>query len=545
MTVGAFAMFIVVKPGLVMTGALVLAWLFRRRTAAARHAIWAGGIGAVLVLPLLGRVLPPIRIRPLADAVVAPIIDAVPSNAPDSRRWVPDNHSAGTMSDSARERDASVRLAEALFSVWGAVALLLVARRLAAELLTRRLVVRGRAPSATVLERAADIARRRGMRRPVMVTISDEAGSPAVAGIFRPTVILPAAADTWTDAETAAVLIHELSHVARRDCVVNLVADLTAAIHWCNPTVHVAVRRIRAEAERACDDEVLHAGAEPGAYALLLLAFARAALVGRALPRTATAMARPSELESRLLAVLDERVPHARARAWVTRALAGVATLLALPIAAATLSAGTAPVSQQVTGPEPDRLGDSLRAQSSERVPLDSDAPAIRAAASRAFIGPDSALATRLLAAANAPSDAASLVRERAAWALLQTRGNRLIEPVLEALDANDWRVQAYAAWTLAVAGDHRAVPKLIPLLRHPVWRLRAMAAAALQSLGDPRAIDAMTSALTDQAWQVRMEAVDYLAAVGGPAQRELLRARLADRHIAVRNAAANALTRP
>jgi hypothetical protein len=154
----------------------------------------------------------------------------------------------------------------------------------------------------------------------------------------------------------------------------------------------------------------------------------------------------------------------------------------------------------------------------SERLP-ESSAPIDTALV---LSGPDSALARRLIVASrhgpNGPSD---LVRDRAAWALSQARDGRLVEPLLAALDARDWRVCAYAAWALAGTPDPRVIPRLIALLQHTVWRLRAMAAFAIRVSEDPRAEAAMTAALVDPAWQVREEAVEYFGAVGGVARAE------------------------
>ena len=254
-------------------------------------------------------------------------------------------------------------------------------------------------------------------------------------------------------------------------------------------------------------------------------------------------MARPSELESRLLAVLDARVTRTPLPRWTAAALSSVGLLVALPAAALTLQA--APFTAAVgTATEPDQRADSLAGQASERLPLQPDPYRVSPAARLALAGPDSILTSRMVAAlAHTPQDEGDLVRERAAWTLSQARDGRLVDPLLEALGARDWRVQAYAAWALADARDPRAVPHLAPLVQHPVWRLRAMAAYALRELRDARSEDAMHAALTDAAWQVRLQAVEYFAALGGPGRSTRLRARLDDRHVAVRLAAERAIS--
>jgi HEAT repeat protein len=140
--------------------------------------------------------------------------------------------------------------------------------------------------------------------------------------------------------------------------------------------------------------------------------------------------------------------------------------------------------------------------------------------------------------AAKAPTWRGDLVADRSRWALAQSRNGRVVEPLIDALRDDDWRVRGYAAWGLAVAADPRATPALLPLLDDPVWRMRASAALALHEIGDPRAESAMDQALSDEAWQVRFEAASYFAERRDHARIERA---LNDRHIAVRTVAEEA----
>src|SRR5439155_27083086 len=92
----------------------------------------------------------------------------------------------------------------------------------------------------------------------------------------------------------------------RRDCLMQCVAHLAWAVHWFNPLALVAVSQLRAEQERACDDLVLQAGTSSTEYADHLCAIAMASR--RVLiPVSATlAIARPTRLEARVTAILDD-----------------------------------------------------------------------------------------------------------------------------------------------------------------------------------------------------------------------------------------------
>lgn len=550
-TLAALLGALLVKPGLILGAAAAIAAGLRHRTAATRHAVWAGAILATLALPLLRRMLPPLRIPAPFTAIegsppTAAWLGTPGTSADKALPPVARGFPGGVASDGVGGRRVGLenRLARGMIALWMLGVLLLVARRVIAEVRVHRILRRAWSASDPRLERRfADIARSSGIRRPVELRVSDEVGSPVVAGLFRSTILLPTGASTWAESELSPILIHELGHVARRDCLLNLVAALATAVYWMNPVVRMAVRRMRAESESACDDLVLRQGTEPEGYAQLLLRLARTARMAGGLPSAAVAVARPRELESRLLAVLDPRVRRNPLSRWMSPALTGLGILFAVPTAALTLHAAP-PQAPAPKAAEPDRRADSLAGPASERLPFTPDLGQLSLRAAQALAGPDSSLAAPLVAAlGHQSSGEEDLVRERAAWAISQVNHSRLVEPLLGALDARDWRVQAYAAWALAPARDPRATDRLIPLLAHPVWRLRAMAAYAVRESGNPAAEAAMTAALTDPAWQVRVEAVEYLAALGGPALSQRLRPRLGDRHVAVRLAAEAALT--
>ena len=541
---------ILVKPGLVLAGAAVIAAGLRRRPAAARHLIWAGALLAILALPLLTRALPPLRL-PASLGIVEWRLPAIRTAVAGSMGETPERSGNPGVVGATQPRDrpersgnAAERIGTALLGLWLLGVLMLGARRMIAEIQVRRILRAGRnLDDPDLVHWIQGLAASSGMRGPVRLRLSESITSPGVTGVVSPAVLLPAAAVTWPRDRLTQVLVHEFAHIVRRDCLLNLVADLAGIVYWCNPLVRSAVRRLRTESEHACDDRVIRSGAEPGDYAGLLLTLAHGARMEEGLPGAVTAMARPLELESRLLAVLDSRVARDPLPRWMTPALAGLGLLLSLPAAALAVDRPSQGRTDLLAA-EPDRRGDALTNPASERVPQLIDSARLELSAARALAGPDSALASLLIVALDRqPQGEEDLVRERAAWALSQTAGDRLVDPLLNALDSADWRVGAYAAWALAPARDPRATGRLVLMLGHPVWRLRAMAAHALRELADPAVREEMNAALTDPAWQVRVQAVEYFTQLGGADLADRLRPRLSDRHVAVRHAAEQAFT--
>ena len=176
-----------------------------------------------------------------------------------------------------------------------------------------------------------------GVTRKVLLLSSPVVSTPLTWGTRRPVILLPEDALDWTEEHRRVVLRHEIAHVARGDSLVQLGAGFVCAIYWFHPLIWVTERRLRAECERACDDRVVSLGTSATDYAAHLLEVARAAQSFGASGFLSVAMARPSQLEGRLLSVLNEsrnRVAAASRGARWTAAIASV--LVMLPLAAFT-----------------------------------------------------------------------------------------------------------------------------------------------------------------------------------------------------------------
>ena len=192
-------------------------------------------------------------------------------------------------------------------------------------------MVRRASPAASWARAAARAARLAGIHADVRMT--DELDAPAVTGVLSPVVLVPRAAESWSDARRSAVLLHELAHVRARDCLAQILSQLACALHWFDPLAWIAARRLRLERELAADDAVLAAGTRPSSYAedLLVIAGAR----GRRGPGGTLGMAEPSQLARRVASI----VSAAPARQALSR---GSASLLAAGAGAALLAVACA-----------------------------------------------------------------------------------------------------------------------------------------------------------------------------------------------------------
>ena len=194
-----------------------------------------------------------------------------------------------------------------------------------------------------------EIGRELGIRSPVRLLESSHPSLLVTWGFFRPKVIIPRVARTWSDDRIAVVLRHELAHIRRGDWLIQIGGELLRAIYWFNPLIWIACARLRAESERACDDEVLTSGIEAPTYATHLVELARLLKSENAPHVPAPAIARSSSLERRVTAMLDGGMT--RTRATRVGRLMTIGALLTFSVALAAAQTGPVTLSGSVTDP--------------------------------------------------------------------------------------------------------------------------------------------------------------------------------------------------
>ena len=217
----------------------------------------------------------------------------------------------------------------------------LVLGRVSLWKLARRSQRIGSGSWSTLSERAAKVI---ALRRPITLLQSSDEPMPMVWGLFQPRLLLPAEAENWPLERRWVVLLHELAHAKRHDCLAKAIAHVACAFYWFNPLAWVAFKLMQREAEAACDDLVLNSQAHPAVssmgvppvrpseYAQHLLEIASGLDSGMLAAYSSIAMARKSKLEGRLLAILDDQRSRRRLTRWglavVALAVAVVAIVL-------------------------------------------------------------------------------------------------------------------------------------------------------------------------------------------------------------------------
>lgn len=209
-------------------------------------------------IPMQGKATPPRRIateRPAAPDIAAqthraPVV-AVALHSPD----------IVTAKPGAQKVDWINRT---IVGLWMLLSGLLLLRLVFANV--RMAVIRRRATLAPldVQQSCRDIAVQLGVSAPTIL-LSDGISGPCLVGWIRPAIWLPRHEEDEERAERE-ILIHELAHLARRDCAWQFIAQLAAALVWFQPLIWILAREMERAAEEACDDRVIAQGGNRGTY---------------------------------------------------------------------------------------------------------------------------------------------------------------------------------------------------------------------------------------------------------------------------------------
>ncbi len=328
--------------------------LFRVKHAADRLGAWRIVLLAALAMPIAGAVVPPVPL-PIPAFAASFVSDLGRAGAPQSLTVI-SGAGAQPLTSAASTGPA---LAPATLLALYLAGLLFLATRAGRSWLAARQLDRASQPidNAHVRARAADHAGTLGLRRVPRLAETDRLQVPVTMSVRRPVVILPASWRSWPPDTLDAVLIHELSHVSRRDALTQQLALALRAVFWPSPLGWWLRRRVATLAEEASDEAALARGVEPTQYADILLGFLIAVRNGRA-SEWHLAMARGHGVERRVEHVLEWK----RSRPMSSRAtvlLAAAAALVVFftsavrPVPVAASPASSALGTAVVPAPEP------------------------------------------------------------------------------------------------------------------------------------------------------------------------------------------------
>ena len=315
------------RASLLALAVLILQLVLRRCLPARwRHALWLPVV-VVLIAPVLPASRWSLQNRIASPLVVRAALLPAETGRPDTG-MVPETE---MQTDSAASVATRSRAHRTMLVAWLAGACSFLGAGAIGYRRNMRHIKRGALETdAPLAESVARVARELKLRRTPRVVVSAAIGSPAVAGFFRPMLLLPAGfSGDFSDAEKRLILLHELMHLKRCDLPLNWLLCVLQGLHWFNPLLWLAFARMRSDREMACDAQVLASDAEDrrADYGHALLRLQNSVpCPGRSLAFVGI-FERSAGMRSRIRAVAGFRRAHG---AWGLVVAMGIALLTAL-----------------------------------------------------------------------------------------------------------------------------------------------------------------------------------------------------------------------
>jgi beta-lactamase regulating signal transducer with metallopeptidase domain len=294
----------------VAAAAWVLLKVTPRMNAATRHAIWWLVLALAVLLPVGFAIHDAGRVR--VPARRERVVRMPDRNGPAELIGPPATVSAPV------HRAAQLELREGRWSLWLPILWLgLFAAQLGrlglSYLRLRGIKRRSRTASAELSASFRAWTAACAIRRPIRLLVSDEVATPMAAGFRHPAVLVPRRLlSEFGQTELDHVLLHELSHLARRDDWSNLVARVVSAAVCFNPAARWALRRIEREREMACDEWVVAATGAPRPYAASLARLFEYCIAKRKEALASGMAGHASHLGERIEILVRRKGPHVR-----------------------------------------------------------------------------------------------------------------------------------------------------------------------------------------------------------------------------------------
>src|SRR5258706_475626 len=236
------------------------------RSASARYALAVGAVVLMLASPVI-----------TFTWLRAQTSSAVRIGAEGATTWAETSTQNATALSGSRAPLAGSRTEQPMGMLWLVEAwflgVLLLSLRTAGGLILIERMKRKeiKAVGAELYARCLALQRRMGVDRVIRYCECHRLDAPAVLGWFRPGVLLPVRALTGlTEEQIEAVIAHELAHIRRFDCFVNLFQIAAETLLFYHPAVWWVSQRIRAERENCCDDEAISVCGDAVNYARAL-----------------------------------------------------------------------------------------------------------------------------------------------------------------------------------------------------------------------------------------------------------------------------------
>jgi beta-lactamase regulating signal transducer with metallopeptidase domain len=199
--------------------------------------------------------------------------------------------------------------ADVIVAIWLCGALAMFTRTIVNRLRLRAIVRATREPSPRLATAYAKLWR---TDTPVCqiekdrLRVSDALDGPAIAGSFRPVILIPSWMESQADdAQIDWTLRHELRHASAHDTLAIALRELALIAFWFHPAVWIAAHFWEGATELACDRDVVRDDADAVGYADALLRTLMHVRTQRRLQLAAGLFATRSKIGARISALVE------------------------------------------------------------------------------------------------------------------------------------------------------------------------------------------------------------------------------------------------
>lgn len=283
-----------------------LLFLFRKASASLRHWIISLSLVGLLVLPFSSSYMPRWEVEtPLAlfdqtvtstptKEVLPPATETLQASSIESPTAASTPHQVSPTQPLSTSPFSLLTWPIFAFGVWLLISLFFLFR-----------LYRGIQQTNRLREESQPFEGAIGFTSDIPIRCHPAIHSPMTYGIRRPIILLPSVAKNWSAETLEVVLLHEMTHIKRRDYAVHLISWISLSLYWFHPLVWWFKRLQAIEREKACDEYVLRSGLAKEAYAEQLVKVARAlSPIHRTIAGYALPMAKQPQIKARILSIL-------------------------------------------------------------------------------------------------------------------------------------------------------------------------------------------------------------------------------------------------
>ena len=367
--------------------------------------------------------------------------------------------------------------------------------------------------------------------------------TPLVVGCLRPCIIIPQPLNTESfPTETRMILLHELTHVSRKDLWWGWLRVAVESITFFHPLVRIARHQWNLSQEMACDEAVVtRAQVTAPSYQNALLKILEQGQHQKQISNNLLAVGASGsfrDMKERIIAMnrIKTRGPLYQIAVATLVATIGLTGVIPYQLVAKSKKDSTADSKPDSAF---DDLGSSPRAKKHDRSnqhrfnQLDSNNE--NTWDGRSDSEDKTILSPVIQGLAEALKSNQAKVRKRVVEALSELEDPTAIPVLIEALKDSNKEVRHEAIHGLEKFDNSRAIDAVAELLNSDSWKVRNQALEALEDFNHPKAIDAIVKGLKDPHHKNRLKAIDALEGHDHEVSIDVLNDSIHDDHWEVR----------